>query len=654
MNNILHKFKRILIANRGEIAVRIINTAKKMGIETVAIYTKPEEKALHVLNADIKVLMHGNSLLDTYLNQSLIINIAKQYFADAIHPGYGFLSENGDFAELCEKNLIKFIGPSSDLIKKMGNKDEANKIAYLNKVPLLNKIKGDVDDMLESASKLEFPLIVKAAAGGGGKGMRVVYHKDELKEAINKASSEAKRYFDNDSVYIEQYIQNPRHIEVQILGDHHGNIIHLYERDCSVQRRHQKIIEEAPAPNLPEEIRKEIIDDALKIAKNIGYTNAGTIEFILTPSMKHYFLEMNTRIQVEHTVTEEITGIDIVEQQLLIAMGEKLEVAQDDITINGHAIEIRLYAEDANNNYLPSHGIIERLYIPNIPGIRVDNGVNNYEEIQTHFDSLLKKVTSHASTREEAITNLDHFLKEYVLFGLETNRDVILFALNNDHFKKGKYSTSFISDNAEVFQSKREFSLLELKILSSAYILIKYNSANSNHNYSFWRNNPLHQIFINNKIITIEVLHTYSNEYIIQIDNNEVINLRITNLDENHLCFISNDIQYKINYLRSADRNIYIQYNGKKLIIEDKPQKVRKASMQTSVEQKTLVSPTPGNIIDIMVKEGQNVKKGDPLMILEAMKTENTLTAWKDTTIAKISVNTGDHVSLKQSLLETY
>ncbi len=653
MNKKYRQFKRILIANRGEIAVRILNTAKKMGIETVAIYTRSEESALHVIHADIKVLMHGNTLQDTYLNKSLIVKTAKQYFADAIHPGYGFLSENDEFAQLCEENHIAFIGPSSHLIKMMGNKEEANKIALINNVPLLKKIKGDTDSMIKEASQLEFPLVVKASAGGGGKGMRVVFRKDELKNAIQKASSEAKRYFDNESVYIEQYIQNPRHIEVQILGDNHGNIIHLYERDCSVQRRHQKIVEEAPAPNLPDEIRTKIINDALTIAKNIEYSNAGTIEFILTPSMKHFFLEMNTRIQVEHTVTEEITGIDIVEQQLLIAMGQKLTIKQDHIKIKGHAIEVRLYAEDANNNYLPSHGIIKGLYIPNIPGIRIDNGVNNYEEIQTHYDSLLKKVISLGTTREESIKNLEYFLKEYVLFGLETNRDVLLYVLNNINFKKGVYSTSFITDNIDKIQYNKSFSLSELKILSSAYILIKYNTKNPAYNYNFWRNNSLHYIVLNDEKITIEVIYNNLTEFVIQINDREIINLNITSIDDNHLCFIYNDIQYKVNYLRSANRNIYIQYNGNKLIIEDKPQKIKKELKQTPVEQRTLVSPTPGNIIDIMVKEGQSVKKGDPLMILEAMKTENTLTAWKDFTIDKICVHTGEHVGLKQSLLET-
>ena len=354
-----HQFNRILIANRGEIAVRIIKTAHKMGIECIAIYTDLEKNALHVKKADVSVLMPGSSLQETYLNQDLIISIAKEYFADAIHPGYGFLSENGDFAQLCEINSIQFIGPSARVIKQMGNKEEANKIASKNNIPLLKKINGNVDSIINEASTLNFPLIIKAAAGGGGKGMRVVYKIEDLHDSIKKASDEALRYFGNDSVYVEQYIENPRHIEVQVLADEHGNLIHLYERDCSIQRRHQKIIEEAPAPYLAEEIRTNILNDALTIAKSIGYTNAGTIEFILAPDQQHYFLEMNTRIQVEHTVTEEITGIDIVEQQLRISMGQTLNLKQKDITVNGHAIEVRLYAEDPENNYMPSHGTIK-------------------------------------------------------------------------------------------------------------------------------------------------------------------------------------------------------------------------------------------------------------------------------------------------------
>ncbi len=647
-----HQFNRILIANRGEIAVRIIKTAHKMGIECIAIYTDLEKNALHVKKADVSVLMPGSSLQETYLNQDLIISIAQEYFADAIHPGYGFLSENGDFAQLCEINSIQFIGPSARVIKQMGNKEEANKIASKNNIPLLKKLNGSVDSMINEASTLNFPLIIKAAAGGGGKGMRVVYKIEDLHDSIKKASDEALRYFGNDSVYVEQYIENPRHIEVQVLADEHGNLIHLYERDCSIQRRHQKIIEEAPAPYMAEEIRTNILNDALTITKSIGYTNAGTIEFILAPDQQHYFLEMNTRIQVEHTVTEEITGIDIVEQQLRISMGQTLNLKQKDITVNGHAIEVRLYAEDPENNYMPSHGTIKGLHIPKIPQIRVDNGICQFEEIHTHFDSLLKKVIAKGKNRDEAISILKSFLKEYTLFGIDTNKDIILYILNHQKFFKGEYSTSFVANNQHDFKDNNRISESELKIFASAFIIIK-NKIQSENKFGYWRHKQDHHLIIENKSIEISLLQVFSDKFIIQVDNNTPTELRIIEFKPNYLSFSRENILYKVNYLKADDRLFYIQHEGRKIAISDKPRRNKRSIKEQTNNKTTLLAPTPGNIVDVLVKEGESIKKGTPLVVLEAMKTENILMAWKDTLVKKIHVKTADHVSLNQVLLET-
>ncbi len=652
MNSKLRQINRILIANRGEIAVRIIKTAHKMGIECIAIYTQFEEQALHVKNADISVLMPGNKLQDTYLNQELIISIAQQYFADAIHPGYGFLSENSDFAALCKKNKINFIGPSAHNIEQMGNKEEANKIAFQHNVPLLKKLTGSIDSIVKNVNQLKFPLIIKAAAGGGGKGMRLVHHINELQDMINKASEEAFRYFGNKSVYVEQYIENPRHIEVQILGDQFGNLIHLYERDCSIQRRHQKIIEEAPAPNLPDDIRNKILSDALIIAKSIGYTNAGTIEFILSPDNQHFFLEMNARIQVEHTVTEEITGVDIVEQQILIAMGHRLNIIQDDIKVEGHAIEVRLYSEDPQNNYLPSHGVIRGLDIPNIPNIRIDNGISNYEEIHSHFDSLLKKVTSKGNSRTIAIEKLTHFLKAYALFGIETNRDILLYTLNHKDFIKGNFSTSFISNVLDDAMMKNCFSSDELKIFASAYIILKYKSHNSD-KIGYWRQNRKHNVTIGENNIDICVLQNDPEVLTIQLNNDSLFKIKIVNFEKHHLSFTLGDTIHKINYLHSDDHIFHLQYNGKKISISDKPKRNNRLIESKTNNQKILQAPTPGNIVEILVKKGQSIKKGDALMVLEAMKTENTLIAWKNTIISHIPVKLGEHVSLNQRLLET-
>ncbi len=646
------QYNRILIANRGEIAVRIIKSAHKMGIECIAIYTELEKNALHVKKADVGVLMPGNTLQETYLNQDLIISIAKEYFADAIHPGYGFLSENGDFAQLCEINAIQFIGPSAQVIKQMGNKEEANKIASKNNIPLLKKLTGNIESIIEEAKNLKFPLMIKAAAGGGGKGMRVVYKIEDLQDSIKKASDEAQRYFGNDSIYVEQYIENPRHIEVQILADEHGNLVHLYERDCSIQRRHQKIIEEAPAPNLSEEIRSNILKDALTIARSIAYTNAGTIEFILAPDQQHYFLEMNTRIQVEHTITEEITGIDIVEQQLRISMGQHLNLKQDEITVNDHAIEVRLYAEDPENNYLPSHGTIKGLHIPKIPQIRVDNGVRDYEEIHTHFDSLLKKVIAKGQNRDEAISILKSFLKEYTLFGIETNKDIILYILNHHKFVEGEYSTSFVTNNQNDFKENNSISETELKIFASAFIIIK-NKIQSENKLGYWRHKQDHHLTIENNSINVSLLQIFSDKFIIQINNNLPTELRIIEFKPNYLSFSRENVLYKVNYLKADDRLFYIQHDGRKIAISDKPKRNKRSIKEQANNKTTLLAPTPGNIVDVLVKEGESIKKGTPLVVLEAMKTENILMAWKDSLVKKVHVKTAEHVSLNQVLIET-
>ncbi len=647
-----HQYNRILIANRGEIAVRIIKTAHKMGIECIAVYTELEKNALHVKKADISVLMHGSSLQETYLNQDLIISIAKEYFADAIHPGYGFLSENGDFAQLCEINSIQFIGPSAYVIKQMGNKEEANKIASKNNIPLLKKLTGNIESIINEASDLDFPLIIKAAAGGGGKGMRVVNKIEDLHDSIKKASDEAQRYFGNDAIYVEPYIEDPRHIEVQVLADKLGNLIHLYERDCSIQRRHQKIIEEAPAPYLAEEIRTNILKDALTIAKSIGYTNAGTIEFILAPDQQHYFLEMNTRIQVEHTVTEEITGIDIIEQQLRISMGQPLDLKQEDIIVNGHAIEVRLYAEDPDNNYMPSHGTIKGLHIPKIPQIRVDNGIRQFEEIHTHFDSLLKKVIAKGQNRDEAIRILKSFLKEYTLFGIETNKDIILYILNHQKFFKGEYSTSFVANNQYDFKENNRISESELKIFASAFIIIK-NKIQSENKFGYWRHRQDHDLIIENKSVKISLLQVFSDKFIIQVDNNTLTELRIIEFRPNYISFSRENVLYKINYLKTDDRLFYIQHDGRKIAISDKPRRNKRSIKEQTNNKTTLLAPTPGNIVDVLVKEGANIKKGTPLVVIEAMKTENILMAWKDTLVKKVHVKTAEHVSLNQVLIET-
>ena len=655
MERTYHLFKRILVANRGEIAVRIMRTAKKMGIESVAIYTTEETEALHVEKADLKALLKGSSLNETYLNAQQIVDLAKKYHAEAVHPGYGFLAENAAFAELCGKNNIVFIGPSPKNIAMMGDKEQANNIALQCGVPLLPKIQGSRDEMLTKAPNVKFPVVIKASGGGGGKGMRIVQKPDKLSKEIDLAADEANRYFKNNLVYIEPYIQNPRHIEVQILGDTHGNIIHLYDRDCSIQRRHQKVIEEAPAPNVPDLIRNKIIDDSLKMARHINYKNAGTMEFLLTADNKHYFLEMNTRIQVEHPVSEQITGIDIVKEQILIAAGHPLAYSQDDIQICGHAIEARIYAEDPDNNFQPSFGKIKSIHIPSHPHIRIDGGSKAKDNLNPNFDPLLKKVIASGKNRKQAIDRLHDFIEDYALFGVKTNRELIFQTLSDRDFIKGNYGTSFF--NKKFFKLLNEIKLKnkDIKILTAAYLLIKKKIKNKLstewHNAGHWRINDSYKICLEKQWIEILVLH--EDEHEMQYSANQTnFSIRDTQIEENSISFILDDEYMYMHYWNDGKGLFHIQYKGLVWEISDIPERREKQHQDSLPITKTLNAPIPGRIIEISVHEGDAVKKGDLLMVLEAMKTENNIMAWTDAVISKIEVAKGQHVGLNQLLLE--
>jgi acetyl/propionyl-CoA carboxylase alpha subunit len=658
MNKTYHQIKRILIANRGEIAVRIIKTAKQMGIETIAIYTPGEEEAMHVAKADIRVLMNGNTINETYLNIEQITTLALANQADAIHPGYGFLSENADFADACAKNGIIFIGPSAQQIQWMGNKIEANKIASACDIPLLQKVNGDQKYILSNSNKLQLPLIIKAAAGGGGKGMRIVNDYDKLEQELESAANEAQRYFGNNTIYVEEYIENPRHIEVQILADQHKNIIHLYERECSIQRRHQKVIEEAPAPHLPAGVKQQMIQDAITLSKKIAYTNAGTVEFLLTPDNRHYFLEMNTRIQVEHPVSEEITGIDIVKEQILIAMGMPLSYAQKDIHVRGHAIEVRIYAEDPKEDYMPSFGKIIGTHIPKHPHIRIDGGAKADENLNPSFDPLLKKVISHGNNRNKAIKRLTNFLSDYALFGVKTNRELILQAIKDEDFIQGTYATSFFENKKDKLLTEPKIGNEEQEVLAAAYLIAKNNRPTNAHNIwerlGYWRQYQNQQIRFNNIHLQLNIIEIEDNSIVFEIANNKMLHVSIIQLSHNTLSFVLNKQRHIIHYLCGEDGLFYFQYRSHISIITDKTERIkRQVDKDDSSEIKTLHAPMPGRILDILVKEGESIKKGSPLIILEAMKTENSIKAWKDLTLTHVAVSIGEQVSLNQLLIET-
>ncbi|MBO3097744.1 acetyl-CoA carboxylase biotin carboxylase subunit [Gelidibacter pelagius] len=439
--------KKILIANRGEIAIRIMKTAKKMGIQTVAIYSTADRKSPHVRYADEAVLIGEGPSNQSYLLGDKIIQIAKKLNVDAIHPGYGFLSENAGFAEACEANDIIFIGPKSKAIKIMGSKlaaKEAVKHYDIPMVPGIDEAISDVDKAHAIAKDIGFPILIKASAGGGGKGMRVVEKDSELESQMKRAISEATSAFGDGSVFIEKYINSPRHIEIQIMADSHGNTIHLFERECSIQRRHQKVVEEAPSSVLTPELRKKMGEAAVKVAKACDYVNAGTVEFLVDEHLNFYFLEMNTRLQVEHPVTELITNTDLVELQIRVARGEVLPIKQEDLKIKGHAMELRVYAEDPLNDFLPSVGHLEVYQLPKGKNIRVDNGFEEGMDIPIYYDPMLAKLITYGETRAEAIEEMLGAINNYHIKGIESTLPFGTFVFGHEAFRSGNFNTHFV------------------------------------------------------------------------------------------------------------------------------------------------------------------------------------------------------------------
>ncbi|MFW6035207.1 MAG: acetyl-CoA carboxylase biotin carboxylase subunit [Halothermotrichaceae bacterium] len=448
-------FNKVLIANRGEIAVRIIRALKELGIISVAVYSEADKDALHVKLADEAYCIGPAKSGDSYLNIPNIMSTVAVSEADAVHPGYGFLSENPHFAEVCEDSDIKLIGPTSNAIGLMGDKAMARETMIKAGVPVVPGTKEDFskEEVQEEAEEIGYPLIVKAAAGGGGKGMRIIDGPENFEKMIQTAKTEAQAAFGNDTVYLEKYIVEPRHIEFQILADEHGNAIHLGERDCSIQRRHQKLIEEAPSPALTPELRKEMGKAAVKAAQAVDYFNAGTVEFLLDKDKNFYFIEMNTRIQVEHPVTEWVAGIDIVKEQIEIAMGKKLEVRQEDIKLEGAAIECRVNAEDPEKNFMPSPGKIENLIVPGGIGVRIESGVYPGYFLPPFYDSMLAKIIVWGENREIALNRMDRALSETIIDGIKTTIPFHRKILSNDYFREGNFDTHFISkhlDNDEI------------------------------------------------------------------------------------------------------------------------------------------------------------------------------------------------------------
>ena len=442
--------KKILIANRGEIAVRIIRACREMGIRTVAIYSEADKEALHTKLADESICIGPAPSNKSYLNMKAILEAICLTGSDSVHPGFGFLSENVTFAKMCEEIGIKFIGPNYKLIELLGNKSKAKETMKNVGVPVVPGSEGIINskkEVIELAEKIKYPVILKASAGGGGRGIRVAYSKTELEKEYDIVKQEAKVSFNDDSIYIEKFIENPRHVEIQVLADEKGNCIHLGERDCSIQRRNQKVLEETPSQILNEETRKKMGEIAVKAVKEIGYSNAGTIEFLVDKNKDFYFMEMNTRVQVEHPVTEMVTGVDIIKEQIKIASGEKLSYKQEDIKIKGHSMEVRINAENPEKNFMPAPGMITGLHLPGGNGIRVDTAIYDGYKVPPTYDSMLAKLIVYGKNREESILKMRSALSETVIEGITTNIDFLLKILNNKDFQDNNYDTSFIAKN---------------------------------------------------------------------------------------------------------------------------------------------------------------------------------------------------------------
>lgn len=440
--------EKILIANRGEIAVRIIRACREMGIETVAVYSEADREALHTQLADEAVCIGPAASAESYLSMERILSAAIVTGADAIHPGFGFLSENSKFAQLCKTCGLTFIGPFPEVIERLGNKSIAKKTMEEAGVPVIpgnSTSVYTVEDGLKHAREAGYPVMIKAALGGGGKGMRTAFSQEEFENSFHMAQTEARNAFGDDAMYVEHFVERPRHIEFQILADHYGNVVHLGERDCSIQRNHQKLIEESPSPALSPKLREKMGEAAVKAAKAAGYTNAGTIEFLLEPNGAFYFMEMNTRIQVEHPVTEWVTGLDLVKEQIRIASGEKLQITQEDIVLKGHAIECRINAEDPKHNFRPSPGTITDLYLPGGKGVRVDTAIYSGYEIPPYYDSMLAKLIVHGENRQEAILKMRSALGEVIIEGIQTNVDYQYEILHHPDFVEGTIDIEFIN-----------------------------------------------------------------------------------------------------------------------------------------------------------------------------------------------------------------
>ncbi len=622
-------FTKILIANRGEIACRIQRTAQALGYRTVALYSDADANALHVQMADESVHIGAAPVQQSYLNIQAILDAAHRTGADAIHPGYGFLSENPAFANACITAGITFIGPSAEAIDLMGSK-RLSKLAMLDAgVPCIAGYQGSAQDdatLQHHADRIGYPLMIKASAGGGGRGMRLVHQREHLLEHLRTARSEAQNAFGSDELILEQALIEPRHVEIQLFGDSHGHLIYLGERDCSIQRRHQKIIEEAPCPVMPPELRQAMGEAALKAGRAVNYVGAGTVEFLLDRNGQFYFLEMNTRLQVEHPVTELITGLDLVAWQLQVAAGQPLPLTQEQVSLSGHAMEVRLYAEDPAQGFLPQTGKVLR-WEP-AAGVRTDHGVSEGQTISPFYDALQAKIIAHGATREEARRKLLRAVEDTVLLGVNTNQQLLADLLRHPDFIDGNFSTGLI---AKHFSHIAPLAATNEQLALAAALFYHHGANQHAQGLAGWRNNA-------------GIPWTYRLEV-----NGDLHTVTVDDLQ------LSTDGRYATRVLNGIRRRVAYHLDGDQLwlpglTVTNRTQQV--ASRRADASSGTVKAPMDGAIVEVRVRAGERVSKGQLLLVLEAMKMEHPLTAGIDGVIKAVQAVAGDQVRNRQVLLE--
>ena len=654
-------FTSILIANRGEIAVRIIQAAQKNGIRSVAVYAADDAGSLHVSMADEKVLLSGETLAETYLNPEKIIQIALESGAEAIHPGYGFLSENSAFAQKVADAGLVFIGPTPENIRLMGEKNRA--LAYVESIgiPILKSFRGTTIKLLKHAPEMEFPVMVKASGGGGGKGMVICHSAEELAPALEKAERQAISYFGNGELFVEKYLPRARHIEVQIMADHFGNVLHFFERECSVQRRFQKIIEEAPSPSVDEILREKLTSAAIKIAQSMNYRNAGTIEFLLEENRHFYFLEMNTRIQVEHPVTEMITNSDLVSLQLLVAAGNPLPVKQEDIRISGHAIEVRLCAEDAENSFKPSAGELSLWRIPELKNLRVETFVKEGSRISSNYDSLLAKLIVWGEDRYSAIDQMKKSLAKTSISGIHTNLSFLLRLVESRVIKENQIFTRYIDENLDEInlqiKEKRKFVNKDELVIAFLIFHFQENKYSGNSvwgNIGFWRMIQQFEVFVDGEKFECRIEPGVQKK-LLRINQSEY-KVSVIQMNDKLLELLINELPF-IYYLMTHETETLIFHDGFSFTLHsnqllNQALLVRKKLASEKIFQNLICADLFGKVLNLNINEGDVVQSGQILLTLESMKTEIHVLCPVNARVKKIHVEEGNAVVERQLLME--